>query len=208
MRLLIDGNEVPWDVSALRTFGEVLEEAGRVAATQGRVVSGVSVEGLEIPTRLERVLAERPPGEIGEVRISTTTPAALLREALDGALDLGGAILRDVRSVVASLKGRDIPAATSLYVSCVESLATFFQLAGAVFNGIQSGAFPLPEEAPSGARELPSPPSSTAEILERLLAAQKSEDWAAMAALLEDRIVPNLVEWSACLSAIRGPAPK
>jgi hypothetical protein len=208
MRLLIDGSEVSWDVSALRTFGEVMEEAGKRAAGQGRVFSRVSVEDREIPTHLEREMAERPPGEIGEVRISTTTPAALLREALDGALDLCAAILRDVRSVVVSLKAGDIPAATSLYVSCVESLATFFQLAGAVFNGIQSGAFPLPGGAPSGAGELPSPPSSTAEILERLLAAQKSGDWEAMAALLEERIVPNLAEWSAFLSAMRGSAAK
>jgi hypothetical protein len=208
MRLLIDGGEVSWDVSALRTFGEVMEEAGRRAASGGRVVSGVSVDGREISSRLEREFASQPPGEIGEVRISTTTPAALLREALDGGLDLCAAILRDLRSVVASLRGGDIPAATSLYVSCVESLATFFQLAGAVFNGIQSGAFPAPGGAKSGAGELPTPPSSTSEILERLLAAQKSGDWAAMAALLEDRIVPNLTEWSAFLSAIRGPAAK
>jgi hypothetical protein len=208
MRLLIDGSEVSWDVSAPRTFGEVMEEAGRRAAAQGRVVSRVSVGGREISTRLEREMAARPPGEIGEVRISTTTPGALLREALDGGLDLCAAILRDLRSVVASLKAGDIPAATSLYVSCVESLATFFQLAGAVFNGIQSGAFPLPGGAPAGAGELPSPPSSTAEILERLLAAQKSEDWGTMAVLLEDRIVPNLAEWSAFLSAMRGQATK
>jgi hypothetical protein len=208
MELLIDGSEVSWDVSALRTFGEVMEEAGRRAAARGRVISRVSVEDREISTRLEKEMAERPPGEIGVVRISTTTPAALLREALEGGLELCAAILRDVRAVVDSLKAGDIPAATSRYVACVESLATFFQLAGAVFNGIQSGAFPLPGGTPSGAGELPSPPSSTAEILERLLAAQKSEDWAAMAILLEDRIVPNLVEWSGFLSAMRGPTAK
>jgi hypothetical protein len=208
MRLLIDGSEVSWDLSALQTFGDVMEEAGRRAVARGRVVSRVSVDGREISTRLEKEMAARPLAEIGEVRISTTTPAALLREALDGGLDLCGAILRDVRSVVASLKAGDIPAATSLYVSCVESLATFFQLAGAVFNGIQSGAFPLPGETPAGSGELPSPPSSTAEILERLLAAQKAGDWATMAALLEDRIVPNLAEWSAFLSAMRGTAAK
>ena len=205
MQLLIDASEVSWDVSALRTFGEVMEEAGRRAAARGRVVSRVTVEGREISTRLEKELASLPPGEIGVVRISTTTPRELLREALDGGLDLCAAILRDVRAVVASLRAGDIPAATSLYVSCVESLATYFQLAGAVFNGIQSGAFPLPGGATSGAGELPSPPSSTAEILEQLLAAQKSGDWTSMAALLEDRIVPNLEKWSAFFSAMRGP---
>lgn len=207
MQLLIDGNEVSWDVSGLRTFGEVMQEAGRRAAARGRVVSRVSVGDREISTALEKELASTPPREVGVVRITTTTPAALLQEAIDGGLDLCAAVLRDLRSVVASLKSGDISAATSLYVVCVESLATFFQLAGAVFLGIQSGAFPLPGGAASGAGELPAPPSSTAEILERLLSAQKAGDWASMASLLQERIVPNLEEWHAFLKAMRGPAP-
>ncbi len=105
-----------------------------------------------------------------------------------------------------SIRSGDIPAARSLYVSCVESLATFFQLAGAVFHGVQSGAFPLPGTVTSGAGELPSPPSSTAEILQRLLSAQKAEDWGAMAVLLEGEIVHNLREWSSFFSAMRGSA--
>ena len=206
MRLMIDGSEVSWDLSALHTFGSVVEEAGRRAGAGGRVVSRVIVDGREISTRLEREIAARPSGEIGEVRITTTTPGALLREALDGALDLSTAILRDVQSVAASIRSGDIPAARSLYVSCIESLATFFQLAGAVFNGVQSGAFPLPGTATQGSGELPSPPSSTAEILQRLLSAQKAEDWGAMAVLLEGEIVPNLREWSSFFSAMRGSA--
>jgi len=163
----------------------------------------VRVDGREISTRLESEIAARPPDGIGEVRIATTTHGALLQEALDGALDLSAAILRDVRSVTASIRSGDIPAARSLYVSCVESLATFFQLAGAVFNGVRSGAFPLPGAAAPGGAELPSPPSSTAEILQRLLSAQKTEDWGAMAVLLESEIVPNLLEWSSFFSAMR-----
>jgi hypothetical protein len=207
MRVLIDGSEVSWDLSAPRTFGEVAEEAGRRAAAGGRVVSRVEVDGREISTRIEREFAERAVGEIGEVRITTATPDALLREALDGALDLSEAILRDVRSVAASIRTGDIAAAKSLYVSCVESLATFFQLAGAVFNGVRSGAFPLPDAAMPGTGELPPPPTSTAEILQRLLSAQKAEDWTAMAVLLEGEIAPNLRDWSSFFSAMRGTAP-
>jgi hypothetical protein len=204
MRLWIDGKEVSWDISAFRTFGEAMEEAGTRAAGGGRVVSRVSVDGKEISTRLEREMAARPPGEIGEVRLVTSTSGELLREALDGGLELCGAILRDVRGVAGSIRSGDVTAGTALYASCMESLATFFQLAGAVFSGFQSGAFPIPGESGAECRDLPSPPSSTAEILERLLAAQKAEDWGTVAGLLEERVVPNLTEWSAFLSAIRG----
>ena len=203
MRLWIDGEEVSWNVSAFRTFGDAMEEAGKRAAGGGRVVSRVSVDGKEISTRLEREMASRPAVEIGEVRVVTTTSGELLREALDGGLDLCGAILRDVRTVAGTIRSGDLPAATALYASCVESLATFFQLAGAVFSGFQSGAFPIPGWSAAEGSGLPSPPSSTGEILERLLAAQRAEDWGAVAGLLEERIVPNLTEWSAFLSAIR-----
>jgi hypothetical protein len=203
MRLWIDGTEVPWDVSAFRTFGDAMEEAGRRAAGGGRVVSRVSVDGREITTRLERDMASRPAVEVGEVRVVTTTPGELLREALDGGLDLCGAILRDVRTVAGSIRSGDIPAATPLYASCVESLATFFQLAGAVFSAFQTGAFPMPGGSATEGPELPSPPSSTGEILERLLAAQKAEEWGTVAGILEEQVVPNLAEWSGFFSAIR-----
>ena len=201
MRLRIDGSEVSWDPSALPTFGEVVEEAGKRAAAGGRIISRVVVEGREISTRLEREIADRPPGGLGEVQITTTTPRELMREALDGALDLSTAILRDVRSVASSIRSGDVPAAKSLYASCVESMATFVHLAAAVFNGTRSGAFSLAEISPGG--ELPSPPSSTAEILQRLLSAQKAEDWVSMAALLEEEIVPNLRSWSSFFTAMR-----
>ena len=54
MRLLIDGTEIPWDPSALRTFGDVVEEAGRRAAAGGRVVARVVVDGDEVSARLEQ----------------------------------------------------------------------------------------------------------------------------------------------------------
>jgi len=206
MRLLIDGTEISWDPSALRTFGEVVEEAGRRAAAGGRVVSRVVVDGREVSARLEQEMAARPAGGIGEVHVATTTPRALLREALDGGLDLSAAILRDVQSAADSIRSGDLPAAKALYVSGVESLATFFQLAAAVFNGIQSGAFPLSGGPAGEGGELPPPPSSTAEILQRLLSVQKAEDWGAMAELLEGEIAPNLREWSSFFSLLRKTA--
>lgn len=206
MRLLIDGSEVSWDPSALRTFGEVVEEAGRRAASGGRVVSRVVVDGREVSARLEQEMAARPAGGIGEVRIATTTPRALLREALDGALELSTAILRDIQSAAESIRSGDLPSAKALYGSGVESLATFFQLAAAVFNGIQSGAFPLSAGPAAGSAELPSPPPSTAEVLQRLLSAQKAENWSAMADLLDGEIAPNLREWSSFFSILRKTA--
>ncbi|RJP20262.1 MAG: hypothetical protein C4529_09825 [Deltaproteobacteria bacterium] len=204
MRLVIDGNEVRLDSSTPETLGAVVAEAGRLAAARGRVAHRIEVDGREISTREEREMSARPAAELGLVRVQTTTPAALLREALDGALDLSAAIRRDAKEVSSSLRSGDVPSAKSLYVSCIESLGTFFQLAGAVFNGVRSGAFPLPVAADGEKEELPGPPGSTAVILQRLLAAQKEEDWRRMADLLDREVTPNLEEWSAFFSAMRG----
>jgi hypothetical protein len=204
MQWIIDGQEVAWDPMTLRTFGSVVQEAARRAASEGRIVHRLEVDGREISTRLEQEMAGRPVQEIGQLRVHTTTPDALLNEALDGAIELSRALRHDIRKVSSFMEAGDISAAKSLYVSCVESLGTFFQLAGAVFNGIRSGAFPLPAARAGTEGELPEPPAATTEILQRLLKAQKDEDWRRMADLLEKEISPNLEEWSGFFSAMRG----
>ncbi len=202
MRLRIDGCDVSLDLPAGSTFGTVLAEAGRRVASDDRVVSRIVADGREISTRFEREMADRPVGEIDGVEISTTTPDALFREALDGAVDLSSAIRRDAVTILSSLRAGDLTAAGPRYAACIESLGTFFQLAGAVFNGIGTGVFPLTVR-PGSAGELPSPPDATAGILQRLLNAQKGSDWNSVADILEGEILPNIDGWSAFFKAIK-----
>jgi hypothetical protein len=208
MRVTIDGDDLTGDLPELSTFGDMVAEAASRAAARGRIVRTLEVDGREISTREEREMAGRPAGEIGELRVSTTTSGTLLREAIDGALDLSLAIRRDVKTMSSFLQSGDVPAATAVYVSCVESLGTFFQLAGAVFNGFQSGAFSLSAGRSAAEGEMPAPPTSTAEILQRLFEAQQAEDWRKMSDLLESEMVPNLGEWSAFFAAMRGREAK
>jgi len=202
MRLRIDGCDVSLDLPAGSTFGAVLAEAGRKVASEGRVVSRVVVDGREISTRFEREMADRTVGEIDTVDITTTTPDALFREALDGAVDLSLAIRRDAVTILSSLRAGDLAAAGPRYAACIESLGSFFQLAGAVFNAIGAGVFPLAVRSGS-AGELPSPPIATAGILQRLLRAQKGNDWNAVADILEREILPNIDGWSAFFKALK-----
>jgi hypothetical protein len=204
MRLLIDGKEIALDASGCGTFGDIVGEATRRAAAYGRIVHGIEVEGREISIRVEREMAERPVNGFGEVHVRTTTSGALLGEAIEGAVHLSTALRHDILGVLSSLRADDVSAASSLYVSCVESLGTFFELAGAVFNGVRTGAFRLQEPDAGSGLELPEPPAETTEILERLLAAHKEGDWRRMADLLEGEVSPNLEEWAAFFSAMRG----
>ena len=202
MRLRIDGCDVSLELSAGSTLGALLAEAGRRVASEGRVVSRIVAGGREISTRFEREMADRPIGEFDAVEISTTTPDALFREALDGAVDLSLAIRRDALTILSSLRAGDLAAAGPRYAACIESLGTFFQLAAAVFNAIGAGVFPLAVR-PGSAGELPSPPIATAGILQRLLRTQKGNDWNAVADILEREILPNIDGWSAFFKALK-----
>ena len=202
MRLRIDGCDVSLDLPAGSPFGAVLAEAGRKVASEGRVVSRIVADGREISTRLEREMADRPAGEIDTVEITTTTPDVLFREALDGAVNLSLAIRRDAVTILASLRAGDLAAAGPRYAACIESLGAFFQLAGAVFNAIGTGVFPLAVR-PGSARELPTPPDATSEILQRLLRTQRANDWNAVADILEKEILPNIDGWSAFFKALQ-----
>lgn len=198
----IDGLDVSSDLPAGPTFGVVLAEAGRRAGSEGRIVSRIVVDGREISTRFEREMSDRPVAEIDAVEITTTTPDALFREALDGAIDLSFAIRRDAVTILQSLRAGDLAVSAPRYAACIESLGTFFQLAGAVFNAIGTGVFPLAVR-PGCTGELPTPPPATAGILQRLLQAQKGNDWNSVADILEREIVPNIDGWSAFFRALK-----
>lgn len=202
MRLRIDGCDVSLALAAGSTFRAVLTEAGRRVASEGRVVSRIVADGREISTRFEREMADRPTGEIDTVDITTTTPDALFREALAGAVDLSLSIRRDAVTILASLRAGDLTAAGPRYATCIESLGTFFQLATAVFNAIGTDVFPLAVR-PGSAGELPPPPNATAGILQRLLRTQKENDWNAVADILEREILPNIDGWSAFFKALK-----
>ena len=202
MRLRIDGCDVSLDLSAGSTFSAVLAEAGRTVASQGRVVSLIVADGREISTRFEREMADLPVGEDATVDVTTTTPDALFREALDGAIGLSFAIRRDSETILSALRAGDLSAAGPRYAACIESLGTFFQLAGAIFNAIGAGVFPLAVRA-GGAGELPTPPFATAGILQRLLRTQKASDWNAVADILEGEILPNIDGWSTFFKALK-----
>jgi hypothetical protein len=159
-------------------------------------------DGREISTRFEREMADRQVGEIGTVDVTTTTPDVLFREALDGAVDLSLAIRREAGTILSFLRAGDIAAAGSRYAAFIESLGTFFQLAGAVFNAIGTGVIPLAVR-PGSAGELPAPPLATAGILQRLLRTQKGNDWSAVADILEKEILPNIDGWSAFFKALK-----
>ena len=203
MRLFLDEKEIVLDLSCFCAFGAVIEEVTRRASAAGRIVHGVGVDGKDISLDEERGMSDYPVEKIGLINIRTTTSEELLKEAIDGAVYLSEALRHDIRTVVAFIREDDASDSRALVVSCIESLGTFFQLTGAVFNGVRAGAFTLPESASGKSLKLPEPPAEISAILHRLLDAWKAQGWPRIASILENEITPHIEEWAAFFSAMR-----
>ena len=203
MRLFLDETEIALDLSCFCTFGAVIEEVTRRASAAGRIVHGIRVDGKDISLDEEREMSGCPVEETDFLYIRTTTSEALLREAIDGAVYLSEALRHDIRTVVAFIREDDASDARTLCISCIESLGTFFQLTGAVFNGVRAGAFMLPESASGKSLKIPEPPAEISAILQRLIDAWQAQDWSRIASILEKEITPHIEEWAAFFSAMR-----
>jgi hypothetical protein len=203
-KLLVDGNESGLDLSGMNDLSALMNALYAETASCGRVLCRVEVDGQEIDLSGEKALGELSLADVGEVSVTTGTAADLYKSGIEGALTLSDAMCADIRRSADSFRQGDFEAGLSMYMACVASMETFFQLSGAILGGFQAGAFTMAE-----GQETPGAPSTgTAEILGRLLEAQRGEDWTLMADVLEYEVVPNLEEWKAFLKKLEGAQVK
>ncbi len=203
-RLTIDGNESGLDLSGMRDISALMDALYESTAAGGRVVCRVTVDGRELDAGAEKAMAETGLSEVGEVDVTTGTASELYKSGIEGGLALVNAICADIGRSTASLRQGEFEGGLSMYMACLASMETFFQLSGAILSGYQAGCFVVPE-----GRGTPGAPSTdTAEILSRLFEAQRQEDWTLMADLLEYEVVPNLDGWKAFLENLRGAQVK
>jgi hypothetical protein len=203
-RLLIDGIAAQWDLSGLPDLSALMNALYEKSAADRRVVCKVAVDGREIDGNIEKEMAGTALADIGEVTVTTGTAADLYKSGIEGALSLADAMCADIGRATASFRQGDSQGGLSMYMACVASMETFFQLSGAILGGFQSGCFFMGE-----GQEAPEAPSTdTADILDRLLEAQRGEDWTLMADVLEYEVVPNLEGWKGFLERLKGAQVK
>jgi hypothetical protein len=203
-KLLIDGIESGLDLSGVLDLSALMNALYGETASRGRVLCRVEVDGKEIDLAGEKEMAGLSLAGVGEVSVTTGTAAELYKSGIEGALTLADAMCADIRRSAGSFRQGDFEGGLSMYMACVASMETFFQLSGAILGGFQAGAFIMAD-----GQEAPGAPSTgTAEILGRLLDAQRGEDWTLMADILEYEVVPNLEEWKAFLEKLEGAQVK
>lgn len=205
MRVTIDGSEVACNLSGITNIEELMDGLYRRAAAGGRVVYRVELNGKELTPGAEQEIAAVPLAEVLDLSLTTNSPAELLRNGLEGSIALCNAICADTAKAVDAFRMGDGETGQSYYLACVESMGTFFHLAGAILDGIRSGYFPAGQHPDTS---VPAPSSETAEILVRLLEDQKRGDWTAMADELEFEVVPNLRVWGTYLAGLKAGQAK
>ena len=203
-RLLIDGKEAQWDLSGLPDLSALMVRLYEESAGEGRVVCRVMVDGKELDAAGEKGMADAPFEGFAEVSVTTGTAAELYKSGIEGALSLAEAMRADIGRSATSFRQGDFQGGLSMYMACVASMETFFQLCGAILGGFQAGCFIMEE----GMAPPEAPSVDTAEILNRLLEAQRAEDWTLMADVLEYEVVPNLEGWRRFLGKLQGAQTK
>ncbi len=203
-RLTIDGIESGLDLSGIGEMSVLMNTLYDKTASEGRVLCRVTVDGIELDAHAEKAMASIALSGVGTVDVTTGTAAELYMSGIEGGLTLVDAICTDIGRSTASFRQGDFEGGLSMYMACVSSMETFFNLSGAILSGFQAGCFIMGE-----GQVVPEVPSSdTADILGRLLEAQRLEDWTLMADVLEYDVVPNLGGWKAFLESLNGAQVK
>ncbi|GAB4361427.1 MAG: hypothetical protein Kow00128_00190 [Deltaproteobacteria bacterium] len=200
MRVTIDGNPVSCDMTGVQDGGEAMAVLYRKVADSGRVVYRVEVNGREISTLEEQEMGSLGIGEVREISLTTNSPGELLRNSLEGVIELADGLRSDGNGAVEAFRTGDVQTGSSRYLACVGGMELFFRMTGAILDGIRTGYLP---SAPSGTDAVDSCSRETTEILERLMEYQKREDWTAMADVLEYELDPNLRQWKQVLEGVR-----
>lgn len=201
MKVLVDGKEVVLESESGATFGSVMAAIYAKVAVEGRVVGKVSVDGQDVSLHAEGESTGIPVTDGSAISVTTNSPEELYLNSVRGIVQLGEAIASDLVKAIDGFRAGDVSSGQSYYYACIESLSNFFSVGNAILQGLRAGYFKVPDGVAMPAK---GPSETTAEVLQRVLDAQKREDWTALADILEYEVTPNLSEWTGYFRGLKG----
>ncbi|HEY2385341.1 MAG TPA: hypothetical protein VGK30_00150 [Candidatus Binatia bacterium] len=181
MHIFINEREVGTLDAVGTTVGEMIEALG-VHVDPDEIVTSVELDGVRYSAGEEDRYARRAAASVGRLVLGTTTPAAFaadMRGELAAALEIVAAKIERVVELFHRGEDRD---ANTLLAALLEELRLALVLEHQVT--ILDG-----HTARDGA-------DSVAAIAPELLAAQEQRAWAAVSALLDERLGPALRAWA------------
>ena len=185
------------------TLGDVLAEVDTRLAREGRIVTGLRLDGVDEPAFREPHVVGASPAAFGDVAIESGTPADLAARCLGEAAAALGALAEAADSLSMRYRLGELAAASRELVQITEGIGTALAITGAASLGL---GVDLASQATSEGT-LAALAAGTTHALDRLIRAQIDADWDTTAELLEGTLAPLLRRWaSACGLLISTPA--
>jgi hypothetical protein len=186
-RLLL--NDVPLAADpAAKTWGELLATVDRSSHAEGRVVTGVRLDGVDEPSFRDPDLCARVLGDLAVVEIQTLPPAALLAETVREALAGLDSLAAFATHVGRRFRGDDLQSAHEGLLELVQGLQVLTSLLATVGAVLQTDVRTLVADGQPVDPLL----ERIGTHLEALISAQQAQDWLTLADIVEYDVEPAL----------------
>jgi hypothetical protein len=202
MRIIVNGERRPAleSESAGLDAGALLERAGAALFREGRLVTGVALDGADVTGQDREAWAART--DVAELRLATQTP----RELLAGSLRVSREWLPPLRAELSGCAGRfrmgeDAGAIESL-LRVVEGLRLLFSGAGQIQRLAAGLGGTVALGLPAGL--LDDFHAQVPRLLDEIIQAQERRDWILLADLLEYDVVERLAQWEETVDTLLG----
>jgi hypothetical protein len=190
--LTLDGQALIATKSA-KTLGDVLSEVDTRLAREGRIVTGLRLDGVDEPAFREPHVVEASPRAFGEVAIESGTPADLAARCLAEAAAALGALAEASDGVAMRYRLGELDVANRELAQITEGIGTALAITGAASLGL---GIDLTSHATSEGT-LGALAAATTHALDGLIRAQVAGEWDATGDLLDGTLSPLLRRWAA-----------
>ena len=184
------------------TWGELLEVLDKQRGASGDVVTGVRLDGADIPAfRTPQALSHTLDAS-AEVFIETARPADLISQTLDEAEAATPVLAEAAVALGSSYRGPDVSAANRALPEFAESLGTLIVITSTVAQGAGVDLSVVGDGQLSAMQMI----NNLIARIDVLLAAQRAGNWTQVAAVV-DEIAATLRRWPLVLQAVRQATP-
>ncbi len=200
--LTLDGRAYGGPKSA-KTLGDLLADADTHLARDGRIVTGLRLDGVDEPAFREGQVIEANPAAFGEIAIESGTPGDLAGRCLAEAAGALVSLAYAAEGLAMRYRLGELAGANRGLAQITEGIGTALAITGAASLGL--GLDLTSQETTEGT--LGALAATTTQALDHLIRAQIDAEWETTADLLEGTLAPVLRRWAtACGLLVATPA--
>lgn len=197
MEIRINGEQIDFQLESEKNIGDILGSVESECEKSGMTITGIRVDGIEIPADSLDGLFLRDIGSVSAMDLTTISGKdveRLLRD-LGTRFSVSVSLLQEVPVLLQTGKDLQVLEYIHRFSSDLQNLYQLLPLLS--IAGIRS------ETAGSGSTDLEAYPSELAPILGQLLAALEAKDTVLVGDLSEYELAPRIEKLGAALAAVR-----